>query len=94
LIGGREVFENFAPVGIFSGATAMAFVYDDEVEKIRREFAVESGAVGVFRDGLVGGKVKFAAEDDIAVFDFVAGVAKNGEGFVLGSSTRKLRSAR
>ena len=34
LIGGLEVFEDLAPVGIFLRAAAMALVHDDEVEEV------------------------------------------------------------
>ena len=84
LIGGRKVFEDVAPVGIFLGAAAMTLVHDDEIEKVRREFFVEARAVGVFGDRLVGGEIKFAAVNDQPTFDFVPGIAKSGKGFILG----------
>src|SRR5262245_51062164 len=45
LIGGREVFENFAPVGIVLRAAAMTLVHDDEIEEIGSELLVKAGTV-------------------------------------------------
>jgi hypothetical protein len=39
LHGGREVFEDAAPVALVVRAAAMALVDDDEVEEVRRVFA-------------------------------------------------------
>ncbi len=84
LAGGGEVFEDFAPVGFVLGGAAMAFVHDDEIEEVGFEFLVEAGAALVLGDGLVSGEVEFAAVDDPAAFDAVAGVAEGGEHLVLG----------
>jgi hypothetical protein len=62
----------------------MALVHDDEIEEIGRKLLVKAGAALVLGDGLIGGKIKFAAVDDQPAFDFVPGVAEGGEGFVLG----------
>jgi hypothetical protein len=94
LVGGLEVFEDFAPVGFFLRAAAMALVHDDQVEEVAGEFLVEAGAALVAGDGLIGGEVEFAAEDGDAAFDLVAGIAEGEKVLSLGSSTRKLRSAR
>ena len=39
LHGGREIFENAAPVALIVGAAAMALVDDDEIEEVRRVVA-------------------------------------------------------
>src|SRR5439155_10601881 len=84
LIGRLEIFEDFAPVGVFLGAAAMALVHDDEIEEVGREFFVQAGAVGILGDGLVSGEIEFAAEDGNAAFNFVSSVAKGRKDFVLG----------
>src|SRR5439155_4973828 len=76
LVGGLEVFEDFAPVGVFLSAAAVAFVHDDEIEEVGREFFVKAGPVGILSNGLVGGKIEFAAEYHVAAFDLVASVAE------------------
>src|SRR5204863_3563224 len=61
LVGGLEVLENLAPVGIFLGAAAVAFIDDNKVEEVGREFFVEAWPALVLGDGLIRGKVKLAA---------------------------------
>ena len=84
LVGGLKPFKDFTPVGIFFRAAAMALVHDDEVKEVSREFLVQPRPALVFRDRLVGGEIKFAAEDRLATFDFVPGIAERREDFVLG----------
>ena len=84
LVGRLEPFEDLAPVGFFPGAAAVTFVHDDQVEEVAGEFLVKAGAALVLGDGLVGGKIEFAAQRHHAALDLVPGIAKGGEGFVLG----------
>ena len=95
LIGGLEVFEDFAPVAVVPGAAAMAFVDDDEVEEVRGEFFVKAGAAFVFGDGLVDGEIHFAAlVRPRRLRSCSAHRRKVAKILSLGSSTRMLRSAR
>src|SRR6266853_1514561 len=57
----------------------MTLVDDDEVKKVLRIFAIETGAAFVLGDGLVGREVHLAAFDGLA-FDLVARVAERLEG--------------
>ncbi len=61
----------------------MALIDDDQVEEIGRIVAEEPGAPLVLGKRLIDGEVHFAAFDDLAGFDLVAGVTEGGEGLVL-----------
>ena len=83
LIGGLEVFEDLPPGAVVPRAAAMTFVDDDEVEEVGRKVFEKPGATLVLGEGLIDGEIHFAAFDDFAGFDFVAGVAEGREGLVL-----------
>lgn len=80
LEGRLEVLKDFPPVAVFAGATAMAFVHDDQVEEVRRELAVQPRPSLVAGNGLVNGEVNFPALHRLAILDLPAGVAEGGEG--------------
>ena len=84
LIRGLEVFEDLPPTALVPGTTPMAFVNDNQVEEVRRVFAVKAGPVVILRNGLIDGEVDFPALADLPARDFPAGIAKGGEGLVLG----------
>ena len=56
----------------------MALVDDDEVEVIRRILFVQAGAAFIFGNGLIGREVDFTPFNCITVFDFPAGITKDG----------------
>ena len=64
--GAGEVFENFAPGGVFGGAAAVALVDDDEVEEAGGEFPKELGSVFGTGDGLVEAEIDFVGGVDAA----------------------------
>jgi hypothetical protein len=82
LIGGFEPIEDLAPITLILCAASMAFVHDDEIEEIAREFSVETGAVFVSCDRLIRRKVHFAAQDYLA-FNLVPCVAERSEDYCL-----------
>ena len=83
LVGGLEVFENFAPVRFFPRAAAMTFIHDDQVEEVRRILFVKSGACSSFCQCLINREINLAALDRIPVLDLRAGVAELSKDFVL-----------
>src|SRR5919112_2690538 len=69
LVGGLEVLQDLTPVALVPGAPPVAFVYDDQIEEVRRELPVESRTPLVLRDGLVDGEVHLPTLADLAVLD-------------------------
>jgi len=81
----RQIFEDFAPVGILLRAASVALVHDDEVEEIGGEFLIEAGPIGVLGDGLrglrVGSPLAFHLDDatngtHIIEFDYITGMER------------------
>ena len=94
LEGGLEIFQDVAPVALVAGAAAVALVHDDEVEEVRREFAVEAGPPLVAGDGLIDGEVHLAAFVWPRLSILQRASPKGAKILSFGSSTRMLRSAR
>src|SRR5215213_7073567 len=84
LEGRLEALEDLAPIALALGTPAVAFVDDDEVEKVGRVFPVESGTALVFGDDLVDGEVHLPSLVDLTVLDFPAGIPERCEHLVLG----------
>src|ERR1039458_6647262 len=68
----------------------MTLVHDDEIEKVRCEFLVKSGAALVLGDGLIRYEIKLATVNDQSPFNLVPGIAERGKGFVLGIVHQKI----
>ena len=62
----------------------MALIHNNEIEKVRTRFLIETWTPLILGDGLVDGKIHFAPFVDLAVFDLPARIAKRSEDLVFG----------
>src|SRR5439155_6487768 len=81
LCGGTKVFENLTPITFVASTAAMTFIDDDEIEKVRRVFLVQTGAAFIFRERLINREINLAALNRIAVLDLCACIAELSEDF-------------
>ena len=78
-----EPFEDFPPVGIITGAAAMTFVHDHQIEKVAGELLVKRGTVGIARKSLIDREIHLPAFHHLTGLDLVAGIPERGEDAVL-----------
>ncbi len=81
-----KIFENHAPCAVIAGATAMAFIDNHKIKKIRRIRFEKTDTAFVLSQSLINSKIHLPAFYDFARFDFVSRVAEGREDTVLGWS--------
>src|SRR5207249_7748051 len=79
-VGGTgKLFEDLAPVGVLGGAAAMAFIDDNKVEEIGREFPVRIGGLFVAGNALIKRHIDLVGLVDLAPLDLGHFAAKRLE---------------
>src|SRR5437867_3165375 len=77
-----EVFEYLPPIVFIHRASAMAFIHNNEVKKVRRVLLEQTRSSFIFRDGLVCCEVNLSTLSCISLY-FPTGITKRGEYLIL-----------
>ena len=84
LIGRLKIGQNLPPVALILGTTAVALVYDGQVEELRPELSLKTRPMLILRNGLIDREIHLPAFVHFAVFNLPPRIAEGREDLVFG----------